>query len=316
MHLPLVSFCIPVHNAGAFLADTLESLLVQDYPHIEIICVNDHSTDDSLNILKKFDKKISFFEANNYGASAARNLAFKNSSGEFVVFFDADDLVNPDYVSSQLSKIQDDLSVVICKWGRFHVNADTLEEDQNIIKHDMTLYEWVIKYWTYNLHTTPPGRILIARKTLQAAGLWDEELSLNDDLEFFTRVFYAANKIIYNDETIFKYRSGIIGISSRTKGRKYQLSNWKSFEKATNLALSAYPHDHKIEKACANMWQQFIYENYPNNKDLIRKAEISIQALGGADFSYPSGGLSQKLMKIIGWKATKRLQLFQKSIID
>ena len=60
------------------------------------------------------------------------------------------------------------------------------------------------------------------------------------------------------------------------------------------------------------MLQQFVYENYPNNKDLVREAKKRIQFLGGASFNYPAGGISKFFVKIIGWKYTKHLQLLSK----
>lgn len=309
MKKPLVSFCIPVHNAENFLEDTLRSIFEQDYSNIEIICVNDHSTDRSSDLLSKFSSTITVLEAPNFGAAAARNFAFKHANGEYIVFFDADDLIFPNYVSTQLSSIRDKNAVAICKWGRFFQIKESFQEDRNIVKRSMSFHEWIIHYWTYNLHTTPPGRILIPRGLLINAGLWDETLSLNDDLEFFTRVFASATEIVYNDDTCFFYRSGINGLSSKTKGYKYQVSNCKSFDKATKLAIDRFGNDPAIKKACANMWQQFVYENYPNNKDLITYANTQIRLYGGSEFPFPAGGFSALLAKIAGWKITKRFQL-------
>ncbi|RYG52720.1 MAG: glycosyltransferase family 2 protein, partial [Chitinophagaceae bacterium] len=278
MEQPLVSFCIPVHNAGPYLEATLTCLLLQDYPHVEIICVDDHSTDQSRDILNSFAGRIKVYEATKRGAGAARNLAFEKCSGDYIVFFDADDLISHNYVSSQVSKVSDHQCVVICQWGRFHLGPEDFKENADIVKSDLTLYEWVLHYWTHNLHTTPPGRVLIPRGILKSAGLWDEELSLNDDLDFFTRVFHSSRSILYNDDAVFLYRSGINGVSSKTRGWTYQLSNWKSFEKATSLVSSSYPGDQKIRRACANMWQQFVYGCYPGNRLLIREANGRIKS--------------------------------------
>src|SRR5689334_17934365 len=120
MPAPLISFCIPVHNAENYLEETLQSVLDQDYSNIEIICVDDHSTDNSVNILKKFSPRIKFFVAKKFGAAAARNVAFEKSNGDYIVFFDADDLIQRNYNSTQLSRIIDKDSVAICTWGRFY----------------------------------------------------------------------------------------------------------------------------------------------------------------------------------------------------
>jgi glycosyltransferase involved in cell wall biosynthesis len=310
MSAPLVSFCIPVHNAGQYLQQTIQAILDQNYENVEIVCVNDHSTDDSLNVLNSFGAKVRVLQAEKKGAAAARNQAFRNSKGEYIVFFDADDLLPHNYLSSQVKKLkQHPGKVVICNWGRFYDDVNTYKEDPNIIKSDLSFYDWIVKYWTFNNHTTPPGRIMLPRSVIEQAGLWKEELSLNDDLDFYSRMFAAAGTIIFNDETSFYYRSGISGLSSKKKGYNYQLSNLRSIESATELALGVYPDDVKIKKACANMWQQFIYDHFPHNKELLRYANNKINELGGADFPYPAGGVTKILSKTIGWKITSYIKL-------
>ena len=93
---PLVSIIIPVYNAGKYLEESLGSVLKQSYRNLEIICVNDGSTDDSPEILRKFkqdDSRIRIISRENQGAGVARNCGLENAKGEFVLFFDADDIL-------------------------------------------------------------------------------------------------------------------------------------------------------------------------------------------------------------------------------
>ena len=313
MQLPLVSFCIPVHNSDQFLDKTLQSIFAQDYPNFEVICVNDHSSDSSAAILNKYAGKIKALKAVKKGAAAARNLAFQQASGSFIIFFDSDDLINAEFVSSQVQKnLQNPGSVVVSKWGRFYDdNMESFREDQNIIKADLSFYDWIIQYWTFNNHMTPPGRVLIPRTIVETAGLWNESLSLNDDFAFYTRIFSCARKIVYNDEGCFYYRSGIGGLSSKTKGHHYQLSNFNSINESISRAVSKYPEDASIKKACANVWQLFVYENYPYNKDMVKHAKDHIKLLGGADYAFPCGGVTKSFSSIFGWKMTKFIKLLQ-----
>jgi glycosyltransferase involved in cell wall biosynthesis len=262
-------------------------------------------------ILEKFSGKVKIIQAAQKGAAAARNLAYAHANGDYIIFFDSDDLIDPGYLSSQIKKcLQSPGSVVVSKWGRFYNDdVNSYKEDKNIIKSDLSFYEWVVQYWTYNKHTTPPGRVIIPKEIIETAGLWNESLSLNDDLDFYTRIFSCARKIIYNDEAHFYYRSGINGLSSKTKGYTYQLSNFNSLNEATGRALSIYRKDRSIQKACANMWQLFVYENYPRNKDLVNKAKTMIKELGGSDFEFPCGGLTRNISNLLGWKTTKYIKL-------
>ena len=89
-----VSVIIPVYNAQEYLEQCLQSVQRQTMKELEILCINDGSTDDSLRILEKMrrkDKRIRIFEQTNQGAGAARNLAIESAMGAFVCFLDADD---------------------------------------------------------------------------------------------------------------------------------------------------------------------------------------------------------------------------------
>jgi glycosyltransferase involved in cell wall biosynthesis len=306
--LPLVSFCIPAHNSGLFIGSTLNLLLAQDYLNFEIIVVDDHSTDNTKDVLKNFNSRVKVINADKRGAATARNKAFNESKGEFIVFFDSDDLVSANYLSTQLKKLDFSTeSVAICSWGRFYNDDVEQKPDPNIIPKDLGFKEWICGYWTNNTHMTPPGRVLIPRKLLALSGLWDETLSLNDDFDFFARVFSKAKRIHYNDSGFFYYRSAVGGLSSRVKGYSKQLSNYTSILKATNTALLRYPGDQDVCRACANIWQQFIYDNYPENPQLRKLAGSHIKALGGANFSFPVGGWSLSISKLIGWRLFKRI---------
>ncbi|RGS75648.1 glycosyltransferase family 2 protein [Coprococcus sp. AF21-14LB] len=92
---PLVSIIIPVYNAERFLRETLDSLVEQTYKHFEVICVDDGSTDKSLEILREYNQKDSrfrFIEQNNQYAGVARNNGLKVACGKYIMFLDSDDL--------------------------------------------------------------------------------------------------------------------------------------------------------------------------------------------------------------------------------
>lgn len=91
---PKVSILIPCYNSERFVAETLDSCLAQTYRNIEIIVVDDGSTDNSFAIAKSFESNIiKVYRQDNSGACAARNYAFRKSSGEYIVYLDADDIL-------------------------------------------------------------------------------------------------------------------------------------------------------------------------------------------------------------------------------
>jgi glycosyltransferase involved in cell wall biosynthesis len=103
---PLVSILIPCHNAARWLAATLESALAQTWPRTEIILVNDGSTDDSAAIARGFASRgVRVIDQPNSGPGAALNRALRESTGEFVKFLDADDLISSDAVALQVAAL-------------------------------------------------------------------------------------------------------------------------------------------------------------------------------------------------------------------
>ncbi|NTE04814.1 glycosyltransferase family 2 protein [Agrobacterium tumefaciens] len=307
--MELVSFCIPVYNAEPFIRFTIESILNQTYPNFEIIIVDDHSTDQTVNIIRQIqDRRICLTDANHKGAAAARNQALSLASGRYIIFFDADDWIPTNYLETQLSKLNAETEVVVCKWGRF-INHDiaTTTIDQQQIWKDLDFREWIVNYWNHNTSMTCPGRILIPKSIINRAGKWDETLSLNDDFQFFSKIFSHCTLIRFNDLSTFHYRSGINGLSAQ-KGNLAYSSLYQSIISGIDLALKRYPNDNSIERACANLIRNFVYEAYPNHKLLIKKAEVKIKQLGGADFKFPAGGKTKLLIKALGWKLTKKLK--------
>ena len=134
--LPLISIIIPVYNAAKFLDQTITSCLKQDYPHLEIILINDGSTDDSKIICEKYQKasattlsvSILFFDRPHQGVSATRNFGLDHFSGEYFCFLDADDLLAENFISAlyALAK-ENDLNYITSGYQRFVGNFPTSE---------------------------------------------------------------------------------------------------------------------------------------------------------------------------------------------
>lgn len=291
------------------MAETIRCWLQQTYQNFEIVVVNDESTDQTLSVLQNFNTaKLKVISVVNGGAARARNIAYKHSIGNYVIFFDADDYVEPTFLEEQFNAThaREDV-VILADWGRFYKN-DVCTLVKEISKHDeMTFELWIKTYW-YNCNPmTNPGRAIIPRKIIEKSGMWNEELTLNDDLEFFTRVFLNVKKIILNKKAILHYRSGVSGLSG-TKNRAAYHSFFKSFKISIDLVSSLAKQDHKIRQSCANMWQSFVYEVYPNHTDFLKKAQSEINLLCKPNISYHTGGISKWLMLIFGWKTVKKIK--------
>lgn len=134
--LPLISIIIPVYNAAKFLDQTIISCLKQDYPRLEIVLINDGSTDDSKIICEKYQKasaamssvSILFFNRPHQGVSATRNFGLDHFSGEYFCFLDADDLLAENFISTlyALAK-ENNLDYITSGYQRFVGNFPTSE---------------------------------------------------------------------------------------------------------------------------------------------------------------------------------------------
>ncbi|TCN22197.1 glycosyltransferase family 2 protein [Mesobacillus foraminis] len=112
-----VSIIVPVFNCEQYISNCLESIVSQTHRNIEIILVNDGSSDNSESIIKKFmekDKRIVYFYQENSGPSAARNTGITNSNGKYLVFVDSDDTIDNSYVESLLKAIVATRSDIVC----------------------------------------------------------------------------------------------------------------------------------------------------------------------------------------------------------
>lgn len=138
--MPKLSIIIPVYNAQEYLSETLDSLIHQTYTDIEIICVNDDSTDKSLNILEKYaknDSRIKIINKKNGGPSSARNAGLKVAQADYVAFVDADDLLEKNTYEIAMSKVEN--ADIVCFGVK--VFGDSSEKRR---KSDEKYYE--IKY--------------------------------------------------------------------------------------------------------------------------------------------------------------------------
>ena len=122
IQFPLVSIVLPVFNTERYVRASIESLLQQTYPNIEIICINDGSTDDSLAVLQSFGSLIQIIDLpNNGGIATARNAGIAVARGAFIAFADADDLWEPHKLTAQMDQFLADaeLSISFCMLQNF-----------------------------------------------------------------------------------------------------------------------------------------------------------------------------------------------------
>lgn len=306
---PLVSILIPCYNAEKWLAETLESALAQTWDNIEIIVVDDGSTDNSLAVAKQFEPDgVKVISQTNKGASAARNRAFQESQGDFIQYLDADDLLAQDKIELQVKLFLDGKSefVVSGEWARFYQLPTEACFILEPVWNDMPAVDWLICSWEGGgmMH---PAAWLMPRAIAEAAGGWDESLSLDDDGEYFCRVVLASKEVKFCPGAKSYYRSGISGSLSNTTSQLAWESAFRVRELCTNYLLS-HEDSPRTRHACAAAFQRLIYSAYPDATNLVKKAEAKVKSIGGSNLK-PGGGFIFKIIaNTLGWKLAKHIQ--------
>jgi GT2 family glycosyltransferase len=306
---PTVSVLIPCHNAAPYVVAALDSVLGQTWRRLEVIVIDDGSTDGSAAILAGYARRgVRVIHQQNTGASAARNRALEASTGEFILFLDADDLVNSEHIASLHAAIADaPRCIAMSQWDRFTVSPDEACFPHRPTYLDVPGAAWLAQDWAEAACMTQCGMFLMPRAVLADVGGWDERLTLIDDFEFYARVIAASAGIRYAPGARLYYRSGLGGSLSGTRSRKAVESALLSLMLGTRHLLASEDSP-RTRRACANVLQDFDYAYYPAHADLREKVRARIADLGGSDLAPDGPPGFQRLRRLVGWRAARRVQ--------
>ena len=190
-----VSVIIPVHNGERFLAEAVRSVLEQDYEPLEIIIVDDGSTDNTADIASCFEGNIRYIYQPNRGPSAARNLGIRMAAGNVIAFLDVDDLWTVDNLKRQIAVLAADPSVKIVQGLIQQMQLDT--SASNVTK--MVFEKSSEPYAFINL-----GSAIYRSSVFEKVGLFDETLFENEDTDWFFRAWEnSISKVVLNRVTLF-----------------------------------------------------------------------------------------------------------------
>lgn len=200
-----VSIVIPVYNASKYLSKCLDSVINQSYRDIEIILVDDGSTDNSGKICDDYadnDKRIAVLHGKNSGVSTARNNGIKSSTGEYVTFVDSDDIIHPDYIKKLVNNLNDDV-LPVCQIENFYDEVIFLDNEKEKIKLDKSHFIELCKWTLLNTPCCKLYNLDIIRKNKI---LFDAKLSLGEDLLFNFDYLNYIDKITIVNQKLYYYR--------------------------------------------------------------------------------------------------------------
>ena len=310
MASPLVSVLIPAYNAERYVGAAVESALSQTYSNVEVVVVNDGSTDGTRDVLAGYEGRgVRVIDQPNAGQCAAANRAFHESRGELVKFFDADDVLHPEHVARQVERLgprRD--AVAMGEWARFYGDDPSEADFQPLpMYRDADPVEWLATEWSTARPMMQCAMWLVPRPILDRSGLWDERLSLINDFEFFARVLTQADEILYAPGARLSYRSGLDTSLSGRKSRAARESQVLSLLLGTQHLL-ATEDSPRTRKAAATMLQDFVYDVYPEYPDLRDQVRQRVAELGGSDLTPGGPPGFQRLRRLVGWRLARRVE--------
>ena len=297
-----VSIIIPLYNSEAYIAQTIDSCLAQTHDNIEIIVIENGSTDQGYQVVKSIDdKRLSVFQITTPNAAAARNYGFQKATGTYVMFLDADDVLVPNKIELQIAALsaKPEGWIACCAWAKFKTNTKEAVISPQKVWNIQNPIDWCLQSWMGE-GMMIPGCWLIPKPIIDKAGLWDERLSLHDDGEFMCRVLLASKGNVFVENTVVYYRQLASSLSRQNQSYRAAKSALNVCESYRKSLLPLYDGP-KVRQALAYNYRRFMYEFHPKHKDLLQQARQSIQTLDVKNLPLIGGENFKKLTKIVGF---------------
>lgn len=246
-----VSVIIPTYNYGNFLVACVNSVFRQSEKHIEVIIVDDGSTDNTSDVVKSFKSRVTYVLQENKGVSAARNTGLKHASGDFVQFLDSDDLLGVDAVSTKVNFLRQNPSVSVAISPNRLFSSLTADGKPKI-NGCWSLHRRNLDIHLAHFNIAPPHAFLIRRTAVEQVGYFDESLSGCEDYDYWLRAAALGYIPHYCGEgTAVYYRRHPTSLSANRRKLYYQDALLHS------TVLKLFFSDGKIQVS-QNHWLAFI----------------------------------------------------------
>ncbi len=200
---PRVSVILPTYNRGWVLDQAVESVLDQDYANLELIVIDDGSTDGTKGLLSRFGDRIAVIRQVNRGVSAARNAGIRTSSGELIALLDSDDTWLPGKVTAQVSFFSNHPDALVCQTQEIWIrNGVRVNPGKRHRKQAGMIFERSLA-----LCLVSPSAVMIRSSLLDEVGLFDESLPACEDYDLWLRIAWK-HPIHLIDQPLIVKRGG------------------------------------------------------------------------------------------------------------
>ena len=276
---PVISVIVPVYNVENYLEECLDSICNQTFRNIEIICVNDGSTDGSLNILKEYqnhDSRIKIISQENNGLAVARNTGLKHAKGKYVYFLDSDDYIDLNaleecYNISEENNLDMLIFKIISFWDDTRETFTTPYFEMDFLKElvgDNVFNYMDLGKKMYDLAVTVPG--VLFKRDLILNLRFPDNLIFEDNV-FFTEAVFRVNRILFYNKHLYYYRMRKESITNSG-------SNFSDIIEIRNMIIDlAKKYDnfdpYLYSKKLNLIVYRFLQVSYENKEDFFSKIQ-------------------------------------------
>jgi len=271
----LVSVVISCYNYGDYLRLALKSVLAQTYSNVEVIVVNDGSTDNTEEVAKSFENKLrlTYIPQVNQGHAHAKNTGIRNAHGDFVAFLDADDLWAPDKLSKQLACFnKPEVGVVYCRMKFIGPQGEDRFVDLGTRHLDPRRGQVSEALFFDNF--VPFSSAVVRKEVFSKIGLMDENVKMGNDWDFWLRASVDF-EFDYVDEELLLYRIGHAGQMSK---------NQEERQRCSDLIMSKFLKTHPGVVSLSSLKSALVYTYtnralYYRDRDLKRSTSFLLSAI-------------------------------------
>lgn len=279
-HRPLISILSPCYNVEAFLPQCIDSIIKQTYTNLQIVLIDDGSNDDTWSVMQHYadnDTRIEIYHQHNQGVSSTRNNLLDKIKGEYVLFVDSDDWIEPDTIEFLITKaLAHSADIVMCAMVK---NDDTPSSDytEKLLDQDTTIKKFLF-------HKELSGSLWnkLVKSSLLHNIRFDHRISYGEDALFCWHVLQRVNTVVMTDRRLYHHRMNENSLShlnwTPTKKGSGHLV-WQTIANDTHNRWPQYAHIADVNFAISDMWQLYFARgsNYPID-DNIRAFQKNVRA--------------------------------------
>ncbi len=240
----LVSIVIPIYNRAHLIGETLDSIMAQDYVNWECIIVDDGSTDNTYQVLETYKQKDSRFQVYHRpedrpkGANACRNYGWELAKGEYLKFFDSDDIMCKDFIEKQVECLDKTPDIDFCAayWELWYADGSRMK---NKPYTDIDYRENPVKSYLLESHIFPTPSPLWRSKFLENVERFNEDLHRGQEADFHFNIMFRSPKYEFVEGFLFWVRVGHESIKTNASSVLSHTSVFKYFTNVMNKLLSS-----------------------------------------------------------------------------